>query len=283
LAGRLRTLPIPEIIYDPSLILSPHVFFLKQESEGGYYGASPYECSQKKLKTFVDSFDRLEEDSLDTFSGMPARARIPAYRILSDQNAENEAYYRDRNLRYDKGDGEEWVFAAMVPIFNQYLPLRGNTFRKSARRDSDTDQSWLLILKQRPRTMKARSAVRSRSGRGYYRERGRYLAVAGPERERPLPTWARTPQPIIINGISHDEDYIDEPDVSLDLPQHMRERGDFHSKRSRPAQQTMSQEAAEKIMEAFLATFTSTDDHDARDDGIVMGEAVKDDRDINKL
>lgn len=98
------------------------ISFLKQESKGGGYGAFPYECSQKKLKTFVDSFNGLEEDSLDALSGMPARARIPAYRILSDQNAVNEAYYRDRSLRYDKGDGEEWVFAAMVPIFNQDLP-----------------------------------------------------------------------------------------------------------------------------------------------------------------
>lgn len=167
--------------------------------------------------------------------------------------------------------------------FQPRSSLRGNTFRKSARRDSDTDQSWLLILKQKPRIMKARSPVRSRSRRRYYGERDRYLTVAGRASGRPLPTRARTPQPIVINSISHDGDYTDDPYESLNLSQNMRERGNFPSKSSRPAQRTMSQEAAEKIMEAFLATFTSMDDHDARDDGIVMDEAVEDDRDINKL
>jgi hypothetical protein len=215
---------------------------------------------------------------------MPADARFIVHNLLANLNRGSPTYCVRPIGPYVSEASEEWQFAVIMRFVYR---------DECVSRDSDHDRTWLLILKQKLRVMsgqprpQAGSSGFTAAAPGCFRSTGPRAVMTRPEhgvsggltRERPpLSNPAHNVSTGMNRGPTMPERHSsslfpsdgdsEESDVPPRVP---KSKAPARSERlrlgRRTSQQMMSQEEAEKTMDAFLATFTSSiDEPDGADE-----------------
>lgn len=235
--------------------------FIKRYQNGGKYTEYSYPGHTKKLKELLYSCPK--QDPHDFLTDVPAEVRIAVLNLRDYKESQQGAM------------AVTWDLAATMPVFRQQK-ARKNRPWASASRDAHHDHAWLVILKRNPIARRVgpppppppsqNQLPFVGNGQPFAQNAGRLQYNAAPRQRCPVYVGRKsTTYSSSFSTSPYSSSEARSTTDDEDSPRRVQRRVHVRQQQvTGPSslEETMPQEEAEKMMEAFLATFTAKEDND---------------------